>query len=80
MICDACEAATRSINEPTAQKIQTMVHSIIEKRYLERQFDECDLFTSDLRIIEEAVARTLLSLYHHRIEYPGQKAQLATPK
>ncbi len=77
MICDACEAATRSIIDPTAAKIQLMVHQIIEKRYLERQFDECDLFTSHLLIIEEAISRTLLSLYHHRIEYPGQQAALS---
>jgi putative nucleotidyltransferase with HDIG domain len=73
MVADACEAATRSINEPTAAKIQAMVHNIINKRFLEEQFNECDLTLSDLRIIEESFTRTLVSLYHHRIEYPGQK-------
>jgi putative nucleotidyltransferase with HDIG domain len=73
MICDACEAATRSITEPTASKIQTMTHSIVEKRYLDGQFDDCDLTLANLRVIEDCVSRTLISLYHHRIEYPGQK-------
>jgi cyclic-di-AMP phosphodiesterase PgpH len=73
MIADACEAATRSINDPTAAKIQAMVHSIINKRFLEEQFNECDLTLSDLRLIEESFTRTLVSLYHHRIEYPGQR-------
>ncbi len=73
MLADACEAATRSISEPTPSKIQAMVHSIITKRFLEEQFTDCDLTISDLKIIEENFTRTLVSLYHHRIEYPGQK-------
>ncbi len=77
MLADACEAATRSISEPTPAKIQTMVHSIINRRFLEDQFSECDLTFSDLRVIEDSFTRTLVSLYHHRIEYPGQKKSLA---
>jgi len=73
MLADACEAATRSIGEPTPAKIQAMVHSIINRRFLEDQFSECDLTFSDLRVIEDSFTRTLVSLYHHRIEYPGQK-------
>lgn len=73
MLADACEAATRSINDPTAAKIQTMVHNITTKRFLEEQFSECDLTLKDLKVIEDHFTRTLVSLYHHRIEYPGQK-------
>lgn len=76
MLADACEAATRSINDPTAAKIQTMVHNIITKRFLEEQFSECELTFKDLKVIEEHFTRTLVSLYHHRIEYPGQKKSL----
>jgi len=79
MLADACEAATRSISEPTPAKIQTMVHSIINRRFLEDQFSECDLTFSDLRVIEDSFTRTLVSLYHHRIEYPGQKKGLEKP-
>jgi membrane-associated HD superfamily phosphohydrolase len=73
MMADACEAATRSIADPTPSKIQAMVQSIIQKRFLEEQFTDCDLTQKELKIIEETFTRTLTSLYHHRIEYPGQK-------
>lgn len=76
MLADACEAATRSISDPTPAKIQTMVHSIITRRFLEEQFGECDLTLKDLKVIEDHFTRTLVSLYHHRIEYPGQKKTL----
>lgn len=76
MLADACEAATRSIADPTPAKIQNMVRNIINKRFLDQQFDQCDLTLSDLQIIEGCFTRTLVSLYHHRIEYPGQKNEL----
>lgn len=76
MMADACEAATRSIADPTPSKIQSMVQSIIQKRFLEEQFTDCDLTQKDLKLIEDTFVRTLTSLYHHRIEYPGQKASL----
>jgi putative nucleotidyltransferase with HDIG domain len=77
MLADACEAATRSISEPTAAKIQTMIHSIITKRFMEEQFAECDLTLKDLKIAEDCFVRTLVSLYHHRIEYPGQSQAMS---
>jgi membrane-associated HD superfamily phosphohydrolase len=78
MLADACEAATRSIADPTPAKIQAMVHHIITKRFLEEQFSDCDLTIRDLQVIEENFTRTLVSLHHHRIEYPGQKNAMAT--
>lgn len=76
MLADACEAATRSISEPTPGKIQAMVHHIVTKRFLEEQFSDCELTFKDLQIIESHFTRTLVSLYHHRIEYPGQKSAI----
>ncbi len=73
MIADACEAATRSITDPTPAKIQSMVSHIIQKRLNEEQFNECDITLSDLKVIEESFTRTLVSLYHHRIQYPSEK-------
>ncbi len=79
MIADACEASTRSIADPTPVKIQSMVHNIITRRFLDQQFHDCDLTLRDLNVIEEVISRTLLSLYHHRIEYPGQRQALGEP-
>jgi len=73
MLADSCEAATRSIVDPTPGKIQNMVRNIINNRFLEQQFGDCDLTLNDLKIIEECFVRTLVSIYHNRIEYPGQK-------
>lgn len=73
MLADACEAAARCIADPSASKIENLVHELINRRFIEEQFSECHLTLSDLRTIEECFTRTLVSLYHHRIDYPGQK-------
>ena len=35
------------------------------------QFDECDLTMRDLATISDALERTVTTVFHHRIDYPG---------
>ena len=55
-----------------------MVHMIISRRLLDDQFSECDMTLRELQLIEESIVRTLVSLYHHRIEYPGNPTKTET--
>ncbi len=73
MLADACEAAVRSIVSPSPSKISAMVHHIIFQRLMDNQLNNCDLSLNDLKIAEECFSKTLISLNHHRIEYPNQK-------
>ncbi|MDX2115636.1 MAG: HDIG domain-containing protein [Planctomycetota bacterium] len=71
MICDAVESATRALPDPTPARIQSLVHTLATKRLMDGQFDECSLTLAELNKIEEAVSRTLASIYHGRIAYPA---------
>jgi putative nucleotidyltransferase with HDIG domain len=75
MICDGCESAVRSIEEPTAGRIETMVHTMIMKRLMDGQFGECDLTLRDLSIIEETLVRTLAAIHHGRVAYPSSAVE-----
>lgn len=70
MIADSCEAACRSLDEPTPQKIQAMVDKIINKLFTDGQFDECDITLMRLKTISQTYTRILVALHHSRIEYP----------
>jgi hypothetical protein len=75
MIVDAVEAASRSIKEPTREKINNMIRLLIVKRIADGQFDECDLSTHYLGKIVQTLEDSLEATLHSRVTYPWQKAR-----
>ena len=71
MICDAVEAASRTLIDPTPAKIRSMIQTIVDDCLRDGQFDDCDLTMRDLAVIGDALERTVSTAYHHRIDYPG---------
>ena len=69
-VADSVEAAVRSMKEPTSEKIQQLIRSIIQDRLQDEQFDECDISIKELKKIEVALCETLNGIFHSRIEYP----------
>ncbi len=70
MLADATEAAVRAIKEKSTTRVQQTVQRVITDIFMEKQLDECDLTLKDLNEIARAFMRTLLGIYHSRIEYP----------
>ncbi|MEA1882585.1 MAG: HDIG domain-containing protein [Candidatus Marinimicrobia bacterium] len=76
MICEAVEAAVRSIKEPDIFKIEEMIDKIIDLRLSAGQLSECPLTMNELTRIKGKVDGTtgllpvLRGIYHFRIEYP----------
>jgi hypothetical protein len=71
MICDAVEAASRTLIDPTPAKIRSMNQTIVDDCLRDGQFDDCDLTMRDLAVIVDTLERTVSTVYHHRIDYPG---------
>ncbi|MBY0308873.1 MAG: HDIG domain-containing protein, partial [Phycisphaerales bacterium] len=70
MICDAAESTARTMNDPSAVKIDQMVRAIADKRLGDGQFDECELTMAELTTIVATVSKSLASIYHQRVPYP----------
>jgi putative nucleotidyltransferase with HDIG domain len=79
MLADAAESATRSMKEPTAARIEELVHELTMRRLLDGQFDDCELTLRDLDRIEKSLTKTLLSIYHGRLAYASTAALTAAP-
>ncbi len=73
MIADAVESASRTLTDPTPKRLETLVHNITMKKLLDRQFDECSLRLTEIRMIEQSLVKSLIGVYHGRIRYPDQK-------
>lgn len=71
MIADSCEAAARSLDDPNPENIRFIVTKIIDAILADDQLDECDLTLRELTQIREAMIKSLISIYHSRVEYPG---------
>jgi putative nucleotidyltransferase with HDIG domain len=71
MIADSCEAAARSLSEPTQENIRFIVTKIIDAIISDDQLDECDLTLRELTQIRESMIKSLVAIYHSRVDYPG---------
>ena len=74
-IVDSAEAATRAMKEPTLEKVEALVHSIIVNRLEDEQFVECDITMKEIAIVEKMIVTSLNGTFHSRIEYPTIKKQ-----
>ena len=72
LLADSLEAATRSLTNPTATRIKTLVKEIIQKNLENGQLEECDLTLKDLDKIGDSFSRILTGMFHSRVEYPDE--------
>lgn len=71
MIADSCEAAARSLAEPNPENIRFIVTKIIDAILQDDQLGECDLTLRELTQIRESMIKSLIAIYHSRVDYPG---------
>ena len=79
-LADAVESASRSLEKPNPNKIKALVKEIVLKRIEEGQLDDCGLTFADIQTIREVFAKTLRSMYHSRVGYPGEKKKVKKGK
>lgn len=75
MMCDAVEAASRSLREYTADSISEMVNRIIDTQVKEGYFTECPITFHDISRAKQILIERLKNIYHTRIQYPEQTAK-----
>lgn len=72
MMADSVEAASRSLKNPNAQSISDLVDYIVNKQLQHEQYLNADITLRDIARIKKLFKKMLNSIYHVRIEYPGQ--------
>lgn len=69
LLADSVEAATRSLKNPTPDKIEGLVHKIINNKFIDGQLDECELTLKDIEKISSTFTKILSGIYHSRLDY-----------
>ena len=70
MMSDAVEAASKSLKEPTIDKIQNFVESIVNKQVEEKQFNDCNITLAEIETVKKVLSKKLINVYHLRVAYP----------
>ena len=70
MICDAVEAASRSLKDYSPESISDLVDRIVDGKAKDNQFDEADISLREVNTLKEVVKSYLQQMYHSRISYP----------
>lgn len=74
MLADSCEAAVRSLDEPTPDNIGKMIEMIFKKKIGEKQLVKSELSYNETERIKSCFHDVLVGVYHSRIKYPEHKA------
>ncbi len=78
LLADGIEAASRALPDPTPAHLKGLIQKMINKAFIDGQFDECDLTLRDLHVIAQAFYKRLTAFYHHRPEYPSARRGMAS--
>lgn len=70
MLADSVEAAVRSMENPTRDKIEQMIQKIIQFKLDDGQLEECPLTLKELKEIRTVFTQILSGIMHERIKYP----------
>lgn len=70
MMCDSVEAASKSLKEPTAAKIDDFVERIISKQMDDTQFLNANITFKEIQLIKKVLKQKLKNIFHLRVEYP----------
>lgn len=74
MLADSCEAAVRSMSEPTREDVAEMVRKIVQGKMDDGQLKMCPLTLGEINQIEKSFLVTFTGLMHERIRYPALEA------
>ena len=70
MICDAAEAASKSLKKPTALAIDDLINKIVRGQMDNGQFQNAAITFKEIEQVKKVVKKKLNNIYHVRIEYP----------
>lgn len=74
MLADSCEAAVRSMSEPTRDEVAEMVRKIVQGKMDDGQLKMSPLTLGEIHLIEKSFLVTFTGLMHERIRYPALEA------
>lgn len=75
MLCDAVEAASRSLKDYSGQNISALVDRIVDGKADDGQLSDSDISLREVNRIKEVMKSYLKQMYHSRVSYPKRESK-----
>ncbi len=75
MLCDAVEAASRSLKDYSEQSISSLVDKIVDGKADDGQLSDSDISLREVTRIKEVMKSYLQQMYHSRVSYPKRESK-----
>ncbi|MEX1257083.1 MAG: HDIG domain-containing metalloprotein [Gemmatimonadota bacterium] len=79
MLADSVESAARVLQDPTPERVRDLVESIVDDKIRQGQLDESPLTLREIGKIKDQFHKVMMSVYHHRIDYPATRHLTESP-
>ena len=79
MLADASESSVRAMSEPTPGRIEDQVQTMVNRRLMDGQLDECNMTLKEVHQVAVSLTKSLCGIYHARIAYPTPTGQKPSP-
>ena len=75
MICDAVEAASRSLKDYSYDTISALVDRLVDSKIADGQFADADISLKEIDVVKTEIKSYLQQMYHTRIAYPKREGK-----
>ncbi len=73
MLADSVESATRTLKDPTPERISDLIDTIVDSKIQQGQLDEAPVTLQEIGLIKAQFHKVLGGVYHQRIDYPATR-------
>ncbi len=75
LLADGIEAASRSMKDPTYNKLENLINRMVDDHVHDGQLNHCPLTFDQLDTIKKTFLNILVGVYHSRVEYPEDEKE-----
>jgi cyclic-di-AMP phosphodiesterase PgpH len=75
LLADGIEAASRSMKDPTYNKLENLINRMVDDHVHDGQLNHCPLTFDQLDTIKKTFLNILVGVYHSRVEYPDDEKE-----
>ncbi len=79
MLADSVESATRALQDPSPQRVQELVQTIVDGKIRDGQLSEAPLTLGEITKVQEQFVKVVSGMFHHRLDYPATRHITESP-